>query len=106
MPIQEVNRAYFVSRYFIGLKGFRNIFSLFCATHGHSISYREAFSAGGLNKNKKNISFNKNTVILANLSKNKHEKYTSELSRTLLMTIFFLIFFGKGGDGGGGGGVE
>jgi hypothetical protein len=27
---------------------------------------------------KKNISFNKNTVILAKLSKNKHEKYTSE----------------------------
>ena len=27
---------------------------------------------------KKNISFNKDTVILAKLSKNKHEKYTSD----------------------------
>jgi hypothetical protein len=34
VPIQEVNRTYFVSRYFIGRKDFRNFFSLFFATHG------------------------------------------------------------------------
>jgi hypothetical protein len=42
VPIQEVSRTYFVSRYFIGRKDFRNIFSLFFAMHGQSISYREA----------------------------------------------------------------
>jgi hypothetical protein len=34
---------YFVSRYFIGRKDFRNFFSLFFAMHGQSISYREAY---------------------------------------------------------------
>jgi hypothetical protein len=29
-------------------------------------------------RREKNLSFNKNTVILAKLSKNKHEKYTSD----------------------------
>ena len=43
VTIQEVNRAYFVSRDFIGRKDFRNFFSLFFATHGQSISYREAY---------------------------------------------------------------
>ena len=43
VPIQEVNRAYFVSRYFIGRKDFRNFFSLFFAKPGQSISYREAY---------------------------------------------------------------
>jgi hypothetical protein len=43
VPIQEVNRAYFVSRYFIGRKDVRNFFSLFFAMHGQSISYREAY---------------------------------------------------------------
>jgi hypothetical protein len=43
VPIQEVNRAYFVLRYFIGRKDFRNFFSLFSAMHGQSISYREAY---------------------------------------------------------------
>ena len=43
VPIHEVNRAYFVLRYFIGLKYFRNFFSLFFAMHGQSISYREAY---------------------------------------------------------------
>ena len=33
-------RAYFVSRDFIGRKDFRNFFGLFFATHGQSISYR------------------------------------------------------------------
>ena len=40
---QEVSRTYFVSRYFIGRKDFRNFFSLFFAMHGQSISYREAY---------------------------------------------------------------
>ena len=43
VPIQEVNRAYFVSRYFIGRKDFRNFLSLFFAMHGQSISYLEAY---------------------------------------------------------------
>ena len=43
VPNQEVNRAYFVSRYFIDWKDFWNFFRLFFATHGQSISYREAY---------------------------------------------------------------
>ena len=43
VPIQEVSRTYFVSRYFIGRKDFQNFLSLFFAMHGQSISYREAY---------------------------------------------------------------
>jgi hypothetical protein len=43
VTIQEVNRAYFVSRDFIGRKDFRNFISLFFAMHGQSISYRGAY---------------------------------------------------------------
>jgi hypothetical protein len=42
--IQEVSRTYFVSRYFIGRKDFRNFFSLFFAMHGQSISYHPTFN--------------------------------------------------------------
>ena len=101
MPIQEVSRTYFVSRYFIGRKDFWNFFSLFFAMYGQSISYREAYYAGVLNKNKRIQVSTKLLLFWQNFQRTSTRSTRQIKSRTLLMTIFFLLFFWEKGWGVG-----